>query len=190
MRKKHIMIDIETMGNKSNSVIMSISAVAFDPNTGEINERVFDEHINMKSCTQYGLKFNEDTILWWLTQSDDARKMLVDGQKNSRDLPFILEQFKNWLYLIADDADTKVSKLWMWGNSPRFDLGIINDAYKVIGEDIPWSFRNERCVRTICGYIPEIKRNEVFEGTAHNGVDDCKHQIKYLIKTLNELKIC
>ena len=36
---KHVMIDIETMGNMSHSAIVSVGAVRFDLETGEIGEK-------------------------------------------------------------------------------------------------------------------------------------------------------
>jgi len=41
MKKKmdNIMVDIETLGNKSNSVILSIAAVYFDLQTGKTGKR-------------------------------------------------------------------------------------------------------------------------------------------------------
>ena len=46
----------------------------------------------------------------------------------------------------------------IWGNSPRFDLGILQDAYRALNMKIPWDFRKERDVRTLVSFIPEIKK--------------------------------
>ena len=43
---KHIMIDLETMGNKSYSAIVSIGAVKFDIKTGETGE-TFYRNVNL-----------------------------------------------------------------------------------------------------------------------------------------------
>jgi hypothetical protein len=67
----------------------------------------------------------------------------------------------------------------IWGNSARFDCGILQNAYNKAGFSIPWDFRKERCVRTLVSFAPEIKDNYKPIGTAHNAVDDCKFQIGY-----------
>ena len=35
---------------------------------------------------------------------------------------------------------------------------------------------------------PEIKKNCTFEGDKHDPVDDCRHQIKYLVETLKSIQ--
>lgn len=52
---KHIMLDIETMGNQSYSSILSIGAVKFDLNTGETGDEFYTT-IDLKSCLDLGLK--------------------------------------------------------------------------------------------------------------------------------------
>lgn len=65
------------------------------------------------------------------------------------------------------------------GNSARFDLGLLENAYDKAMLSIPWKFYQERCVRTLVSFNPEIKNNLEFTGTAHNALADCYHQIKY-----------
>lgn len=187
--KNHIMVDLETLGTGSKSIITSISAVAFNPKTGETANNFFETHINVESSVKFGLKFSSKTVLWWLEQNDNARKLLIDGQKNSVDLAEALNRFKNWIYIIASDNNISIDDIYIWGNSPRFDLGLLHDAYSVIDLNIPWNFRNERDIRTIIGFKPENKINHIFEGLTHYGIDDCKNQIKYLVKTLNDLNL-
>ena len=79
------------------------------------------------------------------------------------------------------------SSLQVWGNSARFDLGILENAYSKFNVNIPWNHWNERDVRTLVAFAPEIKKNMVFEGVKHNPIDDCKHQIKYCCEIFKKL---
>lgn len=45
----HVMLDIETLGNQSNSVITSLGAVEFNLETGETG-REFWQNIDVQSC--------------------------------------------------------------------------------------------------------------------------------------------
>ena len=159
------MLDLETMGTKSNSAIISIGAVEFNIQTGETG-REFYRNISLQSCIDIGLKVDADTIMWWMEQSQAARKSLTEGEVISIQQALIdFKEFCNKEYQI-------------WGNSARFDLGLMQDAYNKANIDIPWDFRKERCVRTLVSFNPEIKNNLEFTGTAHNALADCYHQIK------------
>ena len=54
---------------------------------------------------------------------------------------------------------------------------------------LPWKFWAVNDVRTIVDINPDIKKNRKFDGTPHCAVDDCKHEIKYLVETLKTIKV-
>lgn len=177
----HLMIDIETMGNQSNSAIISVAAIEFSLETGEIGKmQPFYKNVSLKSCIDAGLQVNADTILWWMNQSENARKALTSAHQYH--LSDVLHQLRSYV----DACGSK--DVQVWGNSARFDLGILSDAYGKIHSPIPWNFRNERCVRTLVAFNPEVKANFPFEGTEHNPIDDCLHQIKYCSAIWKSLK--
>ena len=61
-----LMLDIETMGNRSTSAIIQIGACYFDRVTGEIGE-TFLENILLKSSVEdWGLTVDSLTIQWWM----------------------------------------------------------------------------------------------------------------------------
>lgn len=176
---KDLMIDIESMGNKSGSAILSIAAVNFDIKTGQIG-KIFYEKCKLQSCLESGLKVDGDTIKWWMEQSDEARKEVMDGKQSLSNL------LRNFTIFVES---LNPSDLKIWGNSNRFDLGLIEDAYISLNKKIPWKYSLERDVRTLVSFASEIKLEEEFMGVKHNPVDDCLHQIKYCVKIYNKIKI-
>jgi len=165
----HLMLDLETMGNSSNSAILSIGAVEFDLESGETG-REFYQKVNLQSCLNAGLVVNGSTIMWWLQQSEAARKEVSKVGDNLYNSLTKLTTFMRCLEL----------DFQLWGNGARFDIGILEDAYFACKfETVPWNFRNERDVRTLVSFAPEIKENYPFLGKAHTPIDDCKHQIGY-----------
>lgn len=173
---KHLMVDIETMGNESFSSIVSIGAVEFDIETGDTGKE-FLININLQSCLDLGLIVNGSTIMWWMEQNEQAREGLT--QSYSVSIKEALEQFTQFC----------TKEYQVWGNSARFDLGILQNAYNKAGIPIPWDFRKERCVRTLVSFKPEIKENFFFKGIKHNPIDDCYFQIGYcseIWKALNK----
>jgi len=170
----HLMLDIETMGNESFSSIVSIGAVEFDIETGKTGKE-FYVNVDLQSCIDLGLILNASTVMWWMKQNEQARKDLTEGTN----LP-IKKALLDFLDFCSNDYE-------IWGNSARFDCGILQNAYNKAGIQIPWDFRKERCVRTLVSFNPEIKKNFQSVGTAHNAIDDCKFQIGYCTKIWRSL---
>lgn len=167
---QHIMLDIETMDSESYSAIISIGAVRFNIETGELGEEFYC-NVSLQSCLDLGMTVSEKTIMWWLMQSEEARMSLVN--RETFPLNIALEKFTEFC-----DKNSEI-----WGNSPRFDCGILQNGYQKVGIPIPWNFRLERCLRTLVSFDPEIKNNFPKIGTTHNALDDCKYQIGYCVET-------
>lgn len=162
----HLMLDIETMGTESFSSILSIGALEFDIETGKTGKE-FYVNVDLQSCMDLELTVDASTIMWWLNQNEQARKDLTE--RTSVPIRQALLEFANFCN----------KDYYIWGNSPRFDCGILQNAYDKAGIPIPWDFRKERCVRTLVSFNPEIKNNYQFVGAAHNALSDCYNQVGY-----------
>lgn len=171
----HLMLDLETMGSKSNSAIVSIGAVEFDIETGKTGEE-FYKVISLQSAIDLGLEMDASTVIWWMQQSDEARKDLC--VPNRHHIAEVLNDFK-WF---CKDKDYHV-----WGNSARFDCGILQNAYSKLNQPVPWDFRKERDVRTLVSFAPSLKKTIPVPGTKHNALDDCYYQIEYCAVIYNFL---
>src|SRR5690606_39203262 len=115
----NVMLDLETLGNKSNSAIVSLAAVAFDIETGETGRESY-ERIDLQSCLDAGLTVDGSTIIWWLSQSEEARKKLTENE--GKNIAEVLHLFR----LFCQD----VGSFYIWGNGTRFDCGLLEDAYR------------------------------------------------------------
>lgn len=172
----HIMLDIETMGNYSYSSILSIGALEFDIESGKTGKE-FYVNVDLQSCMDLGLIVNASTIMWWMQQNEQARKDL--SERKSLPIKDALLEFSKFC-----NTDYQI-----WGNSARFDCGILQNAYNKAGISIPWDFRKERCVRTLVSFKPEIKDNTEFNGTKHNSLSDCYFQVEYCSKIYKHLNL-
>jgi hypothetical protein len=171
---KHLMVDIETMGNQSYSSIVSIAAVEFNIETAATGKE-FYRIVSLQSCLDLGLIVNADTIMWWMQQSDEARLEFVKDEIVS--IQQALTEFSKFCHVFYQ----------VWANSPRFDLGIIQNAYNKAGIPIPWDFRKERCLRTLSNIKPSIRGNVKKQGISHNALFDCYNQIQYCCSIWNSL---
>lgn len=180
---EHVMLDLETMGNKGNSAIVSIGAVEFNIETGETG-REFYRMVNLQSCLDIGLKINASTLYWWLKQNETAREEICKGE-NESDIQLVLAELQDWF-------SECIEQVKVWGNGARFDIGILEDAYVACRyQKMPWHFRDERDLRTLVAFAPGIKNGVManFKGVIHNPIDDCKMQIQYASEIWNKLKI-
>jgi hypothetical protein len=176
----NIMIDIETLSSDSNALILSICAVVFNIETGEIGKHTYIE-IDINDSLKYNFNISGDTLQWWLKQSNAARK-LIHSPNNAFKVKDALEILSKFLKDNGSLEDTL-----LWGNPSKFDLGILEDAYKILNLKVPWKYVNERCVRTLSNLYPKIKKDVIFKGTKHNPIDDCVYQIEYCHKVWVEL---
>lgn len=175
---KHVMIDIETMADLHNSAIVSIGAVRFDLETGKIGEEI-EIDVDLQSCLDYGLQVTGGTIKWWLTRNEHARSVIAYSAGIS--LPEALLKLSK--FINKDDS--------VWSNGLRFDVAIVENAYRTCKIPVPWDHHKEMDVRTLVSFAPEIKNRVVkaFTEPAHTPVNDCKKQILYCVETYNKLKI-
>jgi hypothetical protein len=172
------MIDIETFGTKPTAVILKIAAVCFNISTGKVKE-VFKIDVDADSCIDLGCSLELDTINWWLNRTKEEQQTITHHKgKHLSTALCLLENF------ISNYSCETVN---IWGNSARFDLGILAHAYSITKKQLPWKHYNELDLRTIVWQKPSIKKQMQFEGIKHDPVADCKHQIKYLVDTLNAI---
>ena len=105
----------------------------------------------------------------------------------------VLEEFTIWIKHLKEKfgIDHKVN-VNIWGNGALADNKWIRQAYKVCNMEPPWAFYEDRDVRTLVELGRRLfdyeVRKIVFEGTVHNALDDCKHQIKYCSEIYAKLK--
>ncbi|MBN1138853.1 MAG: 3'-5' exoribonuclease [Anaerolineae bacterium] len=176
---KHVMLDLETMSTMSNAAIVAIGAVVFDPDTGEMG-KTFYCNVDLESCVARGLHIQGNTVMWWLERSEEARMALLSDR-----LPLdkALRQFSRYLQALGE--------VCVWGNGATFDNVIIANAYQAVGLERPWSYKNDRDVRTIEELGRQIQASQGIDDAAektertgihHHALDDAIHQARYVSK--------
>jgi len=160
----HVMIDLETFGTQSQSVIVSLGAVQFDPyNKGSLGAS-FHDAIDLKSAVGHGLKIDPSTVLWWLEQSDAARSALVAKAKGASSMGSTLNAFRSYLQGVS--LNVKV-----WGNGADFDLALLQQAYEALGWEKPWKYNASRCYRTLLAEFGQPE-DRVAPTLAHDALSD------------------
>ncbi|MWM72314.1 exonuclease [Escherichia coli] len=168
----HLMIDLETMGKNPDAPIISIGAIFFDPQTGDMGPE-FSKTIDLETA---GGVIDRDTIKWWLKQSREAQSAILTDEIPLDDALLQLREFI--------DENSGEFFVRVWGNGANFDNVILRRSYERQGIPCPWRYCNDRDVRTIVDLGKAIDfdaRTAIpFEGVRHNALDDARHQAKYV----------
>ena len=168
----HLMIDLETMGKNPDAPIISIGAIFFDPQTGDMGPE-FSKTIDLETA---GGVIDRDTIKWWLKQSREAQSAIMTDEIPLDDALLQLREFI--------DENSGEFFVQVWGNGANFDNTILRRSYERLGIPCPWRYYNDRDVRTIVELGKAIDfdaRTAIpFEGERHNALDDARYQAKYV----------
>jgi hypothetical protein len=168
LKKKHIMIDLETLSTHQNAVIVQIGAVKFDFNGGMTDE--FLINIDMQDSMKYHLHIEKETVEWWAKQDKEIR---MSWQTDKHTLKDAMTQFNGFV-------DTQSL---LWSNGAPFDMSILRWSIEEVGLKRGWSWWNEIDFRS----LNTLFDNRLPKGNTHNAMDDCKHQIGHLMNFMKML---
>ncbi len=171
-------LDLETFGAKEhNPAIVQVAAIATDADGNVVSE--FSEYVQLES-TEYTASIDSSTILWWMSQPDEARLRLVQGIEGGKHISQVLIEFSQW-YTGVTNGERDAS---VWGYGSLSDVLWLRSAYKAATLQVPWDrdgrgYRRERCLRTLHTEIglpwPE------FEGIKHDALSDARNQSRHRV---------
>lgn len=169
LSKKHVMVDIETLGTTCDSVILSIGACKFDFTSGIDYNDTFYINIDPQSCKDVGMKIDQATVKWWSQQSKEA----IAALKTPKPVPVTeaIQGFCDWF---------KGDFIWCRG---MFDVPFLEYAYKVTGVASPykyWQAMDHRTATTMLDVNFSAQRSGAADH--HNALGDAIAQTKTLIE--------
>jgi len=155
--KQHFIFDFETLGQDVFQIpILDCSYVVFDwdrftsDNPYTLEELVANTQKDKLDITsqvkEFGAKYNQRDLDWWLSQSDAAKKVLKPRSKDVRVEKFI-ENFIGYLSFMSNNAKIE----YWWSRANTFDPIILQRWAKVVGRQNEidellkfWSVRDTR----------------------------------------------
>lgn len=172
--KTHLMLDFETLGIESRSVVLSLGVVVFTAKT------VFDTqiwHFDPAYQIKKGRQIDWSTLSWWLNQGQDAKQVFSNCNTEGIGLDRFANEFNVWAQRWVD-LNTLV-----WSNGATFDIPILRSLLLSERAVVPWKYTNERCYRTV-KQMHQIEAGEKRAGVKHNALDDSRFQATCLQKLL------
>lgn len=173
----HLMIDLETLGVGNKAIVSAIGAVLFDLDTGLVVDK-FYRVVEYQDQVLKGRKVDSSTIMWWFKQTKEAQEIYTIPDR--MDTSEVLTEFNTFLNNNVPD----LKALKVWGNGPSFDLTILESLLTDFDREIPWSFRNIRCLRTFKDFVYSGK-DLPRVGVHHNAIDDCLTQMNVVVKGMS-----
>lgn len=179
MSENHLMVDLETLGIKPGSAILSIGAVIFDPLKKLPNKvpeaKTFYQNIEIKTSMAAGFTLDKSTVDWWKKQSKEAQDVLkVDKIK-------VQKAFLDFrLFFI------KKKMKYIWSHGSSFDVVLLEEGYRKIEMMFPWKFWDIRDTLTIFD-LAGTRCNRA-EGTHHYALDDAINQARSIQEAYKIIK--
>lgn len=179
----HCMLDLETLGTTAGSIILSIGAVKFVAKVDQEGEP-YEElarcyfTVDLNESMALGFIADPETLKWWLLQDGAAKDALFVDPWPVVDA---LKAFRHWFLAEGHPVEE------VWSNGATMDLVVLGAYYNALGVRCPWSYKMERCHRTMRELFGR-DREPPKVGTAHNALDDAEFQARHLAFILQALQ--
>lgn len=178
---RHVMIDIETMSTSPRAAVLAIGAVRFDPNNSGDLGASFYAKINWDDAFKLG-EITPGTVKWWMGQGDGPRQELISEEGDYYSATAAAVLFKTFLSQHPVDG--------VWGNGAMFDLSCLEYFFERLGINVPWSYKAQRCFRTMRALAPDIAYEKFLKkGEAHKALSGAIAQAKCLQEITRSLGI-
>lgn len=163
-----VMIDFEALGKNCPC---QIGAIYFNSTTGELGNS-YKANIDANSLETPP---DASTVYWWLSQSKEAQDTLLTNKQHIR---HVLTQLVEFL--------TPAKRIW---SHATYDFVLLQNLLNQYSIPNKINYKSGLDIRTLV-YLSGISIKDIVrEGLHHDALEDCKHQVKYTTKAINELKI-
>jgi DNA polymerase III epsilon subunit-like protein len=164
----HVMVDLETLGTRPNSLMLTIGAVRFNPwkddsNTSMEKMETFYRRVSIDSFEGLDHVIDDATLEWWGNQSEEVREEAF-AEDNRHDIRNVLADFHRW----CGGLDA------IWANGTGFDLNILEHFSRELKRGVAWNYWQARDARTLYSLVPGLQRPQ---GAAHHALWDCWSQV-------------
>lgn len=166
-----VMLDLETMGFRTSSVILTFGAVKFDPWKDTEPKDAFYHRLEVDRQFEIGRTMDESTMEWWGQQAEDVREEAFGEADRTRLEDFVKELNR---YLVGVDE--------IWAHGTTFDIVMVESLYRDLQMPTPWSYGKVRDSRTVFGLFGDPRDKNANQ--AHNALADAWYQATAVQKVL------
>lgn len=189
------MFDVETLGKESNSVILSMACIHFDPDSKPSPQQLRDNTFFCKFDAADQIKrlhrtVGRTTMDWWAKQCDNVKiKSFKPNVAIDERFEDGYERMRRW----ANSKNEPDSYVWARGNLDQLVLDSMEEQLQI--EPI-FPFKRWRDVRTAVDFLTGTTNgyckvnypgfDPYLHITKHNPIDDCVLDVMQLIYGVKE----
>ena len=184
----HVVIDIETLGNRPGCQIRTLGAqaVCFDSQEGfhvcglpSLGDPFFYQGGFYRRVRSKG-NMELDALQWWTKQGCKVwREALVYIEHMP--IAEAMAELSASVVLLQNDCGLK--KVAWWGNGNEFDQACIEAALARTGHKPPWEYWESHNLRTLCKFVPVRRKHRRI--LRHHAGYDANHEALRLADALN-----
>lgn len=172
----HVMIDIETLGQRPTAIPWQIGIVVFkcgDPDQRGFRKYRFD--MNVDEGLSLGLTCDASTLAWFTTQSESVRNEFSLAQRAGFTTGDGLRKALGAL----EDIQNEFRPAAWWAHRAHFDYPILRNAFwTVCKRELPFDFR---LIADSSQFLDDEERKELSNRKqatqrAHNALADAEQQ--------------
>ncbi len=176
----HIMVDLETLGTKPNSLLLTIGAVRFDPWANDSDTPVeeldhFYRRVSIESFEGIDHNIDDATLAWWGKQSEEVQAEAF-AEEDRHPIDQVLSDFYKWCGGLNA----------IWANGSGFDLNIIEHFSRELKRGVAWNYWQARDARTLYALVPGLERPKTAK---HHALWDCWSQVVGVQRVFQHLGI-
>ena len=184
-------IDTETLGINSDSCILSLGVTVstyddIDITFNDLVETGMYLKFNLAEQIKLGRTTNKDTIKWWFTQSEEARKVLKPSEEDVS-----LYSLHGKLQEFYGNKGIDIKNVDIYERSSGFDLGKLQHLFvDQQKSEVPWNRHNTYEISTALRFLGFNRYGNTlpsdFHGaTYHNAMSDACIDHLRLLKCLH-----
>jgi hypothetical protein len=173
--------DVETLGKRSNSVILSMACIYFDPDAKpspqELRDGAFFAKFDVRDQhNRLGREMGQSTMDWWKKQCENVKIASFKPSQYDERFEDGYERMREWVKEKNDD------KCWVWARG-NLDQLVMDDIEEQIGLTPIFPYSRWRDVRTAIDFLYNTTDgyvnvdypgfNSQLHITKHNPIDDC-----------------
>lgn len=175
-----IVVDLETLGTKIDSIVTQVSAKPFHF-TNDDDFAPFNSYIDVNTIDNPSVDF--DTLRFWLSSQSNLDKFqkLLESKTHKTEFD-MWNEFSHYLTEL-----NKTYELRLWGNGIMFDIGKTRYNLNKFNLEYPIKFWNERDARTLVelasnkmGITSPDFQSLIPNTDKHNALSDVIWEINYL----------
>jgi hypothetical protein len=184
-------LDLESLGVESNSVVLSVAIVYFDPSEDISYDKLLNRTLFLKLDAKDQVKrlnrvIDKDTLAWWSKQHEYLKDISLHPKPDDLKAEEAIQKVKDYINMFPNPENQTI---WVRGN---MDQNILDSLCKAMSIEPIMRYNNYRDIRTAVdiiygtsnGYceVEGLSKDEIIK---HTPYADVAYDVMQLVKGIH-----